>query len=78
MIGQLLKKTKQTALSPKTEVSLISELIRYYVVVDIKPALLCGVVLCCCAKLLFAHHVQIAFRKCWLGSQVRVSDRGVH
>jgi ankyrin repeat protein len=29
MIGQLLKKTKKTALSPKTEVSLISELIRY-------------------------------------------------
>jgi hypothetical protein len=29
MIGQLLKKTKKTALSPKTEVSLISEGIRY-------------------------------------------------
>jgi hypothetical protein len=29
MIGQLLKKTKKTALSHKTEVSLISELIRY-------------------------------------------------
>jgi hypothetical protein len=29
MIGQLLEKTKKTALSPKTEVSLISELIRY-------------------------------------------------
>jgi hypothetical protein len=29
MIGQLLKKTKKTALSPKTEVSLIPGLIRY-------------------------------------------------
>jgi hypothetical protein len=29
MIGQLLKKTKKTAPSPKTEVSLIPELIRY-------------------------------------------------
>jgi hypothetical protein len=34
MIGQLLKKTKKTALSPKTEVSLIPELIRYVAIAN--------------------------------------------
>jgi hypothetical protein len=34
MIGQLLKKTKKTAPSPKTEVSLIPELIRYLRMAD--------------------------------------------